>query len=303
MNGAPQPPHGAWDQFLIGKRKLLASYREALAHSMQLPVKTHHGVVGEAAVREWLEAFLPKRYGITSGYIRGQRLHTPFDFAHFDVIVYEQIEAPVLWIESNPDRSDSGRKRIISAEHVRAVFEIKARFNRRTVQESVNKLSELGELMAKIDQVGERYPTYLPLNAVLVMMFFELREEDKKDVAALDALSVSRAFPRVSYGPVILSGDGWSEDYTALVRNSISDQPLERPEGSPDQGLLSGLYLSETREESGLNIGSMLTWSPMHFSDFAFDVLALMNGTYQHGLVSSFHGVDFAKYVRPGQSA
>jgi hypothetical protein len=62
-------------------------------------------------------------------------------------------------------------------------------------------------------------------------------------------------------------------------------------------GLLEHIYMSPTAPEEERNLGAMLTWSPMHFSDFAFDLLALMNGTYRHGRVSSFHGFDFNKFA------
>lgn len=284
---------GVWDQFLIGKRQMLADYRQAQAHSRELQVQTHHGVVGEAAVRSWLESFLPRRFGVTSGYIRGQRLKTRYDFAHFDVIVYDRIESPILWIESNPDKSPLGRKRIIPAEHVRAVFEIKAAFHHRTVEEAIAKLNQLGSLMASVDADDEKYPTYLPRNTVLVMLFFELRQEHKNDLAALRAFMKSGELPRVTYGPVILSGEGRSEDDTGSVRLTAATEPMDAFE-LPD-GLLEHLYMSATTATDGQNLGAMLTWSPMNFADFAFDLLALMNGTYQHGRVSSFHGYDLGE--------
>jgi hypothetical protein len=75
----------AWQQFLIARRQLLARYDEALEHARGQAVATHHGVVGEAAVREWLARFLPKRYGVTSGYIKSQDPKSMMT-SHFDVI-------------------------------------------------------------------------------------------------------------------------------------------------------------------------------------------------------------------------
>lgn len=86
----------AWQQFLTAREKLLAEYDRALVHAQGQPVKTHHGVVGEAAVRDWLEQFLPGRYGVTSGFIKSQNPRAAMT-SHFDVIIYDQIEAPILW--------------------------------------------------------------------------------------------------------------------------------------------------------------------------------------------------------------
>jgi len=107
---------------------MLDEYDRAAIHASEQPVSTHHGVVGEAAVRDWLQNFLPKRYGVVSGYIKSQGFETAYQSTHFDVIIYDQLEAPILWIEVNRDKSESGRARIIPAEHVRAIIEVKASF-------------------------------------------------------------------------------------------------------------------------------------------------------------------------------
>jgi hypothetical protein len=64
----------AWTQFLSAKRAMLAEYDRALAHSKEQVVSTHHEVVGEAAVRDWLGTFLPRRYGVVPGNVRSQGL-------------------------------------------------------------------------------------------------------------------------------------------------------------------------------------------------------------------------------------
>ena len=124
-----------------------------MAHALSQPVPTHHGNVGEAAVRDWLTAFLPKRFGVTSGHIRKQGFADSHVTSHFDVIVYDQIEAPVLWIESNPDKSPGGLSRIIPAENVRAVIEVKASLSNESAKAAVAKLSH-GVL--EIDDRGNR---------------------------------------------------------------------------------------------------------------------------------------------------
>ena len=43
---------------------------------------------------------------------------------HFDVIIYDELDAPVLWIEDTPDASPQGRSLAIPVEHVRGVLEV-----------------------------------------------------------------------------------------------------------------------------------------------------------------------------------
>jgi len=274
---------------------MLAEYDLALAHAKEQVVATHHGVVGEAAVRDWLANFLPKRYGVVAGYIRSQGPSSEQQSAHFDVIIYDQIEAPILWIEINKDKSESGRARIIPAENVRAIIEVKAAFNRRSVRVAVAKLAELEPLIAGVDSAGANYPKYLPASAVLAMMFFELRNADATDVDPLNLirdLQLRRPF----YGAMILRGEGLHPDDTALIRQLQSEQAFEGV--FPGGGLLRGYSISGSKELNGSHMGAMSMWSDINFSQFAFDLLALLSGTYRQGFASSFHGLDLSQFYK-----
>jgi hypothetical protein len=286
-------PSVAWQQFLVGKREMLDDYRRARTHAQQLPVQAHHGVVGEAIFRNWLQTFLPGRFGVTAGYIRGQRLRQP-EFTHFDVIVYDQIESPTLWIESNTDKSGSGRTRIIPAEHVLAVLEVKATFNHRNVVNAIGKLMELNVLAAGVDAADDPYPTYLPANAVLGLVFFELRRDSSADIRALDALKALTNLRRPPYGAVILSGEGRPDDDSALAQLFRTEEPMSAFELS--ERLLTHICMSDTEKIAGENIGVTLSWRDVNFSAFAFNLLAVMTGRFRQGFVSSFHGLDLSKF-------
>jgi hypothetical protein len=282
----------AWQQFLVARNAMLAEYDQALIHSKGQPVSTHHGVVGEAAVRDWLGTFLPKRYGVAPGYVRSQGLPTSHQTAHFDVIVYDQLEAPTLWIEANKDKSESGRARIIPVEYVRAIIEVKAAFNRRSVREASEKLIELAPLTAGIDPVGERYPRYLLPSAVLAMIFFELRTGDRSDMEPLNLLG-SLELGRGFYGAIILRGEGLHHDDTAIAQKYQSLEPI--PEIFTEGGLLHGMAMTASRMLNECHIGATLMWSDTNFSKFAFDLLALLNGTYRSGFASSMHGIEIPR--------
>lgn len=268
---------------------MLAAYDQAVTHSSEQTVQTHHGVVGEADVRDWLATFLPKRYGVTSGQIRSQCLPNPHQSRDFDVIIYDQLEAPTLWIEDNIDKSDRGRKRIIPAEHVRAILEVKSAFNRRTVREAAEKLGELEPLTAGINAAGDRYPRYLPNSALFAMLFFELRATDQFDISALNLVRDAQ-FQRTFYGPVILRGEGLNPDDAALIQKYYSSEPREAD--LAEGGLLQGITVTATTEWKGRHISALLGWSDADFSRFAFYLLALLNGTYRPGFASSLHGFD-----------
>jgi hypothetical protein len=295
MNQQREQYSAVWEQFLIGKRSMLAQYDQAVAHSKEQVVATHHGVVAEAAIRDWLSSFLPKRFGVTSGFIRAQGFETPRQSAHFDVIIYEQLDAPILWVESNKDKSEGGRSRIVPAEYVRAILEVKSAFNRRTVNDAAGKLAELAPLIDGVDAPDERYPKYLPASAVLAMLFFELRKADQSDLEALNRLR-DLHLARPLYGAVILRGEGRPPDDTALIQQTHSDAP--HTETFPDQSLLYGMALSATSEVQGHHRGAMLRWSAINFSQFAFDLLALLKETYRSGYASSLHGLDFSRRAR-----
>src|SRR6266849_10515547 len=119
---------------------MLDAYDRAREQARSHECETYHGMVAEAAFREWLPGFLPKRYGVTSGYIVSPGLRSTDKTPHFDVIIYDQLESPILWIEDNPDSSVQGRSLAIPVEYVRAVLEVKAAFSAKTVQHSLDHI-------------------------------------------------------------------------------------------------------------------------------------------------------------------
>jgi hypothetical protein len=97
-----------WQSILTVKDELLYKYKLAQRYSKNHSVQVHHGKVAEAVFRQMLGEFLPKRYGVTAGYITSQSLDISSDdkISHFDVIIYDQLESPVLWIEKSPDSTE-----------------------------------------------------------------------------------------------------------------------------------------------------------------------------------------------------
>src|SRR4051812_19125465 len=97
-------------------------------------------------------AVLPKRYGVTSGYIISQGLWGNVKAPHFDVIIYDLLNAPVLWVEDHPDTSAAGRSMAIPAEHVLGVIEVKSALAPTSMKQAVEHLRDLAPLMKGVDE-------------------------------------------------------------------------------------------------------------------------------------------------------
>jgi hypothetical protein len=136
-----------WREFASNRTAILRKFDTAKERSASRPVRTEHGVTGEAAIREWLSEFLPKKYGVTSGSIIPDLVETPdFKLYHYDIIIFDSLNAPILWVDDNPDQSQQGRKRAIPARYVFSVIEVKASFGAGPVRDAFDKLRELNEI-------------------------------------------------------------------------------------------------------------------------------------------------------------
>ncbi len=160
---------------MTGRQEMLSAFDRVREQSKAHEVETFHGNVGEAECRKWLSGFLPKRYGVTSGYIASPGLPSTNKTPHFDVIIYDQLELPVLWIEGTPDASEQGRSLAIPVEHVYAVLEVKSSFTPATVKDAIEHFGDLRPLMKGPDSFDERYKLHLPPTFSCGMIFYELR--------------------------------------------------------------------------------------------------------------------------------
>jgi hypothetical protein len=153
-----------WQEFASNRTEILAKYDLAKAQESTRPLKTEHGLTGEAAIREWLGKFLPMKYRVTSGYIIPDVVQTSeYKLYHYDVIVFDALNAPVLWTEANPDQAELGRRRAIPAKYVHAVLEIKSRFGSESALDALAKLRELNAISA-----------HFPAQFSSSIVFFEL---------------------------------------------------------------------------------------------------------------------------------
>lgn len=279
-----------WRQFLSMKESILGQYDLARSRTASHEVQVFHGRVAEAAVREWLAEFLPQRYGVTAGYIVSQGLPDTTPLKHFDVIIYDRYESPVICVDSNPDSSAQGTSRIILAEHVRAVIEVKSSFEPSTVAEAMAHLGELRPLLVGVDAPDVRYRRYIPASFAAGLVFMELRKKHEFSVAALDNI-VRWRLPRGYFEALILRGEGLPFELTGTIQLVRGDVPVVSTVGRRKRDLTAERSLSNSIEtDSHSHVAALLTWGSSQFSLFAFDLLAMMKGTYQPNVMSSLHG-------------
>jgi hypothetical protein len=286
----PQIPSQGWRQILSGRTEILNAYDHARQQSQSHKVEAYHGTAAEAAFRRWLAGFLPKRYGVTSGYVVSPGLSSREKTPHFDVIIYDQLESPILWIEGTADASTQGRSLAIPAEYVRAVLEVKSSFCARTVKSAVEHIAELSPLMSGIDGGSDPYKLYLPETFCCGMVFMELRMKDAFNAKTLPA--VLRAQPlRGFFGGLVLRAENDDLPRSGEIMLTVSGTPMESPADLKTVPLTT-IGISSTIEVGpNSHIGARLMWHEPAFSTFAFNLVAMVQGKYRPGYLSSFFGL------------
>lgn len=288
-------PAQGWKQFLTSRKEMLDAFDRAREKSRAHEVETFHGKVAEAELRKWLSGFLPKRYGVTPGYIVSPGLKSSHRTPHYDVIIYDQLESPVLWVEDSPDISPQGRSLAIPVEHVRCVLEVKASLSSTTSGDAIEHLRDLLPLMGGPDEAGEKYKLHLPPTFCCGLVFFDLKQEHQFSEAALSKL-IAGIELRGFFGGVVLRGDGHQKDVTGKLNLLRSETPIESTIGKSKQSLLNFGMTESIKIADNFHFGAMLMWDEPNFSQFGFDVLAMMQGTYEVGRLSSFHGMGTSEW-------
>ena len=291
-----------WSQFTTQKAKMVSDFSIFKDLSDNRPTETDKGRFAEALFRDWLEQFLPAKYGVTSGYIIQQmdavkpRSALKGKLRHYDVIIYNRLDAPILWTEMSPDHSLSGRIRAIPAEYVHAVLEVKSTFNATSIANAFNKLDELAPLLG-IEDINEPYKQYIPADFYLGMIFFDLPKKEQKNLELLNKLMPAH-FLRGFFGGIILSAEGLNQRKTGQFRYmSVSGSPLPPLAKMKGRTLVSvegGIWSDSIESSQGEYTACMFSWAVQNFAIFAFDLISVMNGTYRPGFVSSWHGLTFS---------
>jgi hypothetical protein len=284
------PNRQGWKQFLTARKSMLDAFDKAKQQDALHETHTYRGTVAESEFRAWLSNFLPKKFGISPGYVISQGTSDDTKALHFDVIIYDQLEAPVLWIETNPDQSSGGMSRAIPVEHVRAVIEVKSSLNPTSAREAATHLLDLRPLLLKTDPPGERYPKYLPANFVFTAVFFEFLEAYQYSLGMFTNLAPLMQYQQF-FGPMILRSEGRKSNASGKGFLAVSDESQMPAKGQAKRSYFQGGIVHEIQLADNQFLVLFLEWAEVFFSQFAFDLIARLNGTFEVGRVSSFHAM------------
>ena len=287
--------HG-WKEFHRNRKDILAEFDRLYEITANRPVKTSHGVGVEAYIRKWLSEFLPKKWAVTSGYVIPTLYKDNITLYHHDIIIYDALNAPVLWTEGNQDDSEQGKYRAIPAKNVAAIIEVKSRLNKKNVQDMADKLSEINE-----------FKEQLPGVFVSSGIFVDLSEIDNGKSKIFESILRFGSIHRFM-GAMVLRYEG-DKSATGIIKihidnkgtsNSNTDK-LARPiddlaiymteDGSVQMSecgagviavatdshtwSMSKTYSSFISRDGFL---ASITWSRSGFAEFCIDILSLLDG-------------------------
>ncbi|MGF1761567.1 hypothetical protein L4D76_27420 [Photobacterium sagamiensis] len=161
--------HG-YQEFNFVREKIVSEYEYAKKKYQNRPVKTEHGNVSESLLVNWLKESLPKKYGVTSGYVIPDLYVEKYKVYHFDIIIYDKLESPVLWMEPSDNNT---KARAIPAKHIFAIYEVKASLRPKSISDALEKLDSIS-----------KYSKLFPDNFHTKAIFMELPKEyiNKKGV-------------------------------------------------------------------------------------------------------------------------
>lgn len=287
-----------WREFHRNRKDILAEFDRIAEQTLNRPVRTAHGTGVEAYLRKWLSDFLPKKFGVTSGYIIPNLYEDAGKLYHYDIIIYDALDSPVLWTEGNEDSSAQGRFRAIPAKHVVALYEVKARLTKGNVSDALEKLRQTSKFS---DQLHKFYSCGV--------VFIELKGADTNKESILAELSSGKDVNGFTGGMVLR----YEKDHSItglIVRHQVeptglSDEKHHTPlakridevdiyiteDGNlqlAEQG--SGVRLVATSSNNwsvtkmyGVNYDDgdsslHLNWSRSNFSEFCIDLVSRLEG-------------------------
>lgn len=289
--------HG-WREFHRNRKNILAEFDKLIEQTSNRPVQTAHGPAVEAYLRKWLSEFLPKKYAVTSGYIIPNLFTEIEHIYHFDIIVYKNLDAPILWTEGNEDNSEQGKYRAIPAQHVVAVYEVKSRLTKKNVAEALVKLDQPSAFK---DQLSTNYSCGV--------IFIDLKQSENESHSIIAELHKGKDVHGFSGGMVLRYENDHSA--TGLIYFSKSDgtQTEAEPLLSPLAKSIDTLNIVQTEDgsvqirERGAGVklvrtakdtwsisksygpflsqdGSSvyLSWSRSNFSSFCINLLSALEG-------------------------
>lgn len=217
----------------------------------------------------------------------------------------------MLWAEGRDGTGRDIQSRAIPVEYVKGVIEVKSSFDANTAEDAVEHLCDLSYLLESLDREDAPYKQFLPKDYICLLVFFELRSNpylpDARRAAsakrtirqALDKLHEAEKL-RGYRGSLVLRGAGrpdletarptWA--YVSLPNSSsmAGNHQLVNVADIGDDVVLSSQFSLD--DESTWKL--FMAWNTGGFAHFAFDLLAMLKGTYQPGQLSSPYGSELS---------
>jgi len=287
--------HG-WREFHRNRKDILTEFDRLREITQNRPVQTAHGQGVEAYLRKWLSEFLPKKWAVTSGYVIPVLYNDNIKLYHYDIIIYDFLNAPVLWTEGNQDNSTQGKSRAIPAKNVAAILEVKSRLNKKNVQDMVNKLLEI-----------DLFKDQLPDTFFSSGIFVDLIEKDNGKSTILEAMLQFKSVHRFM-GSLVLRYEG-DESATGVMRLLPNDSKDSNTNASKLARRIDDLAIHMTEDgnvtmsESGAGVIAIATdnhswsmskvynsftsrdgllaniaWSRSGFAEFCIDMISFLDG-------------------------
>ncbi len=289
--------HG-WKEFNRNRKDILSELDKILEQTENRPIQVAHGHGVEAYLRKWLSEFLPKKYGVTSGYIIPNLYGDSLKLYHYDIIIYNQLEAPILWTEGNFDQSEQGKYRAIPAKHTVAVYEVKSRLTKSNVTDALNKLNQTSDFSSQLNSFYS-----------CGIIFIDLKESENNNESIIKELIKGKDIIGFT-GGLILRYEG-DHSSTGLIRlfdikpEDNVDNKHYKPIAKPIDGL--NIYLTEedclqiAEQGGGAKLVATsnnnwsvsktygiickegtksihIDWSRSNFSDFCIDLISSLEG-------------------------
>jgi len=278
--------HVGAEAILAQRIELLNEYDRHIKLSSDDPVPVQPGIGAEAIFRDWLARFLPKKFGVTKGYIITTDLNHDLPLEEWDIIIYDALEAPVLFVRETADDTDTGTKRGIPVEYVRGVIEVKASLNEKSSEKATEKLTKLHSFIKKDDNLD--YPKYLKRPFICASVYFvtDVKTFESYKKALKNMIPLAQNLPWM--GALVLRNNQKPGD-PGVIELHASEQKIEWPEHY------------ETSEIFQLTDGrycvlSCLVWAINSFPFFIFGLINALNGRILQG-VPSVYGLDFENVI------
>lgn len=278
--------HIGVDAFFAMRSQLLSDFEVAKQRISDDPVKTEHGNVGEAQVRNWLKEFLPKKFGVCKGYIITSNLNYAGPLEEWDIIIFDALESPILFTKGQGDGGES--RRAIPIEYVRGVIEVKSSLNLVSAKKAVKKLKKLGDFIR--DKNSKNYPTHFTFPFISSMIFLEVNIEKfptyRNVLNKISEINQEEIIPFI--GALVLK-DSKNIAHSGYLKQLVGELDAVK---SLEESVFEMSNIYQFKDGKYGCFGSITGYTKNSFPEYTFDLLSYLRGK-KTNFKSSLYGLDF----------